>query len=64
MTFCKCLAESVRKDGKTVSAWENWDKYAKMPDYEITVSEGSYALESVKVSRTTWKRKFRQLVNE
>lgn len=63
MTFCKLLAEK-ETNGKTISAWENIDKYSSVPYYEITVSENGNAYEVIKTARTTWKKKFKEICNE
>jgi hypothetical protein len=63
MTVCKLLAEKG-KDGKTISAWENLDKYSRVPYYEITVSRDSIAYQVIKTARTTWKKKFKEVCDE
>ena len=61
MTFCKVLATAER-DGETVTAYENVDKYSSVKRYEIVVSRGSISIQVIPTARTTWKRKFNELV--
>ena len=61
MTFCKVLANAER-DGETVTAYENVDKFSSVKRYEIVVSRGSVAIQVIPTARTTWKRKFNELI--
>ena len=61
MTFCKLLAKHEQENGEIVEAWENWDKFAAVPRYEITVARDGIAHTVVPCARTTWKRKFREI---
>ena len=63
MTVCKCLAEK-EIDGIVVSAMELLDKYDRAPHYEIYISKNGIAYQTVKTARTTWKKKFDQIVGE
>lgn len=62
MTFCKVLA-TARRGEDTITAYENWDKYASAPHYEIVVSVDGWAREVFPTARTTWKKKFKELAN-
>ena len=59
MTFCKLLAEKTN-DGKTISAWEKYDKQSVMPRYEITVSKDNIVHEIINAARTTWKKRYNE----
>ena len=60
MTICKLLAEA-EKNGKTISVYENVDKFSACPYYEISISKDGIAYEVIKTAKTTWKRKFNEL---
>lgn len=60
MTICKILAEKTVGD-KTVTAYENYDKFSNVPYYEIVVSQDSFAVEVIKTAKTTWKKRFRKI---
>ena len=61
MTIVKQLARED-KNGVAVTATENWDKFTTVPYYEISVSKDSMAYIEIKTARTTWRRKFREVV--
>jgi len=61
MTIVKQLAHE-EKDGRAVTATENWDKFSKVPYYMVTVSKGSMAYIEIKTARTTWRKKFKEVV--
>jgi hypothetical protein len=61
MTFCKVLATAER-DGETVTAYENVDKFSSVKRYEIVVARESIAVQVIPTARTTWKKKFNELV--
>ena len=61
MTFCKKLAEAQRGPD-TVSAWELTDKYSARPRYEITESRNGIAYTVTKAAKTTWKKKFTEIL--
>lgn len=65
MTFTKTLKETT-KNGIQVQATENYDKYSSAPYYKIVIAkEGDpCALYVIDTARTTWRRKFRQTVEE
>ncbi len=60
MTFCKVLAET-EKNGRTVTAYELWEKNEAAPHYEIYISREGIAWDTYKTAKTTWRRKFREL---
>lgn len=62
MTISKTLAR-VTRDGKTYTAYESYEKFERLPHYEIVVArEGSPLAEDViQTARTTWKRKFNEI---
>jgi len=64
MTFCKILKEKTTPSGKTISAWENVEKFSSVPYYEIVIAENGIAREVIPAARTTWARKFNQVYNE
>ena len=59
MTVCKTLA-SATKNGYTVTAYEVYEKFAKVPHYQIVTSKDGLALLVEKTARTTWKKKFKK----
>ena len=62
MTICKKLAEKQLKNGKTVKAYECIDKYSSIPKYEISiVNVNGFEIETIHTSKTTWKKKFKEL---
>ena len=61
MTFCKKLAEAQRGPD-TVTAWEEIDKYSACPRYTITESRNGIAHTVTNTAKTTWKRKFKEIV--
>ena len=63
MTFCKKLKETTI-NGKTITAMECTEKYAAAPEYMIIKSENGIGLETIKAARTTWRKKYAQLVDE
>ena len=63
MTICKKLA-SAEKHGKEIEAWEKHDEYSLSPRYEITISRDGIAEDVIKAAKTTWKRKFVELVED
>lgn len=63
MTFCKELKSETVGD-YDVSAWEMTEKFERVPRYEISVSKGSIGLYRYPCARTTWKKKFREVVDE
>lgn len=63
MTFYRTLAETER-NGKTVTAYEKTEKFETVPSYEIVVSRDGMGYLTVPTARTTWRKKFRELVNE
>lgn len=60
MTFSKKLAEES-EGGITYTAYEVYEKFAKVPRYEIVTSHDGIAIFVDKCARTTWKRKFKEL---
>ena len=62
MTFSKVLAQGKR--GKyDVIALESTEKYSSVPHYEIIVADDNFAFEVVKTARTTWKKKFKEMID-
>lgn len=61
MTFCKILAET-KKGNKAITAYEKTDKYNCLPEYEIVLSKNSIGYLVIKTAKTTWKRKYNELV--
>lgn len=61
MTFCKVLAEGKR-DGDTITAYEKYEKFSAVPTYEIVVSRDGIARLVFKTARTTWKKRFREML--
>lgn len=64
MTFCKILKEETTPSGKTISAYENIEKYETVPSYQIIISVDGIAVDVIPAARTTWARKFKQALNE
>lgn len=63
MTFCKRIAKAA-KNGYEIEAWENVDKYSAIPYYEITIGKDGIAYQVIKTAKTTWKRKFKELISD
>ena len=61
MTFCKELKREEIGD-KVVTAWELTEKYDRFPHYEISVSKDAIGLYRYPCARTTWKKKFSEVV--
>lgn len=62
MTFCKQLKIAVI--GKnTITAWELYDKGSAVPRYEVTLSTCGIAYAVEKAAKTTWRKKFDEMVN-
>ena len=61
MTICKKLAYKEFDNGKSVSVFEMIDKYSSVPRYELTISKNGFEVETIKVSKTTWKKRFDQI---
>lgn len=64
MTFCRILKEETTPSGKTISAYENTEKYETVPSYQIIISVDGIAVDVIPAARTTWARKFKQALNE
>ncbi len=62
MTFCKLLAERNLDNGNTVQAYEKTDKYSSVPRYTVTVLRDGIEQYTVKCAKTTWKKRFREIV--
>ena len=64
MTFCKQL-KSATVGPDTVTAWELQDKFSACSTYEIIVlrSVDGSVVEVEKTAKTTWKRKFLEVVD-
>lgn len=63
MTFCKVLKEEKR-GADTITAYEKVEKFSAAKSYEICVSRNGIAYHVEQTAKTTWKRKFNQLMNE
>lgn len=63
MTFCKQLAKAT-KDGYEIEAYENTDKFESVPYYDITISKDGIVCDVIKTAKTTWKRKFKELISD
>ena len=63
MTFYRTLKRE-NKNGKTVTAYEKTEKFSNVPEYEIVVSENGLGYEVIKAARTTWKNKFKKVLEE
>ena len=61
MTLCKQLA-SAKKDGYDISVYESIDKFETVSRYEITIEKDGIAYDVIKTAKTTWKRKFKELI--
>lgn len=62
MTFCKELARATRTNGDEVIAYENTDKYSAVARYEVYVCRDSIAYQVIHTARSTWKKKFNEIV--
>lgn len=62
MTFCKELAKAER-NGKIISAWELSDFGCGAKRYEVSVSVDGIAYQTVQTARTTWRKKFREVLD-
>ena len=63
MTFCKQL-KTAKIGNETITAYENYEKFSTVPYYEIIVSREEIALEVIKTAKTTWRKKFNQIMEE
>ena len=63
MTFYKTLKRE-NKNGQTVTAYEKYEKFSTVPEYEIVVSKDSLGYQVIPTARTTWKNKFKNVLNE
>ena len=63
MTFYKTLKETTINE-KTITAYERVEKFSSVPEYEIVISRDGIGYETIPVARTTWRKKFTQLVDE
>lgn len=63
MTFYKLLKKAERDDGVTVSAYQKQEKFSNYWQYEVTLSKGSMAYQVIPCARTTWQRKFREMLS-
>ena len=59
MTICKTLATAT-KNGYTITAYKVYEKFTKVPHYEIITSKDGIGLWVDRTARTTWKKKFKQ----
>ena len=62
MTICKVLAQGKR-DGYDVLVYEKYEKYCGNPYYEIIVAENGIAKLSEKTAKTTWKKRFKEIID-
>lgn len=63
MTISKVLAEGKTRSGKDVIVYESMGKYARLPKYEIVVSDSYIAITCEKTAKTTWKKRFKELTS-
>lgn len=62
MTVCKILAQG--KNGlDDITVYEKYEKYDSRPYYEITVSRDGIAYLCEKTARTTWKKRFHEIID-
>ena len=61
MTFCRILAEAQRGPD-TVTAYELTEKFSACPRYEIIESREGIAFTVTKTAKTTWKKKFNEIL--
>lgn len=62
MTFYKQLA-TAKRDDDDITAYEYVEKYESAKRYQIIISRNGIARIVIPTARTTWKRKFNELVN-
>lgn len=62
MTFCKILAETQRGPD-TVTAYEKTEKYSRRPVYQIIESRDGITHTVTNTAKTTWKKKFQEIIN-
>lgn len=63
MTFCKLLRETTLDNGDTVQAYAKTEKFESVASYEITISRGCVAYSVIPCAKTTWKKRFNEIVN-
>lgn len=63
MTICKILA-TTKKENYTITVYENYDKFSSIPYYQIVIAKKGIAIEVIKTSKTTWKKRFNKLIKE
>lgn len=63
MTFCKQL-KTAKIGSETITAYENYEKFSMVPYYEIIVAREEIAVEVIKTAKTTWRKKFNQIMEE
>lgn len=65
MTYSKTLAKATT-GGKEIIAYESYEKFSAVPHYEIAISpvDNLFADMVVKTARTTWRKRFNQIVQE
>ena len=61
MTFCKILAETQRGPD-AVTAYEKTEKNSRSAKYEIVESRDGIAHTVTKTAKTTWKKKFQEII--
>ena len=67
MTFCKELRRETLKNGVTVTAWERIEKNSAVPSFSVTVCRDGLTVrrcDEHKTAKTTWRRKFNQILEE
>ena len=62
MTFYTTLKEGTTERGATVTAYKSMDKYSTLEQYAVTVSRGGLGIFTEKCARTTWRKKFNDLL--
>ena len=63
MTLSQTLKQTT-VNGYDITARMRTDKYSAYAGYSITVSKNDYAVEEIAAARTTWNKRFNQLVKE
>lgn len=63
MTLSQALAQTT-VNGYDIDARIRMDKHSLYTEYSVTVSKNDYLIEEISAARTTWRKKFNQLVKE
>ena len=63
MTLSQTLKQTTA-NGYDITARIRTDKYSAYAEYSIAISRNDYAVEVIPAARTTWRKKFNQLVKD